>query len=65
MMLMVPISSFRNEQRVRIKKGPFAGKIGRIVDLLPGACKVKAERGTQWFTSGDDLEHVGDRRRTS
>jgi ribosomal protein L24 len=62
---MASVGRFQNEQRVRVKKGPFAGKVGRIVDLLPGACKVKIGRCIQWFTADDDVEHIPDRRATS
>lgn len=55
---MASISRFKNEERVRVKKGPHAGKTGTVKDLLPDACKVKIGRESQWFTHGDDLEQV-------
>jgi hypothetical protein len=36
-------------QRVSVKRGLHKGKSGKVVDLLPGACKVRLGRKSVWL----------------
>lgn len=56
-------TEFQDGQRVRVKRGQFAGKTGTVKDLLPNAVGVRIGRKIHWFARSGDLEPVMKSRR--
>lgn len=46
----------RNQDSVKVVRGPYTGKRGKVIDVLPWAYLVLVGRKSVWFTRAEDLE---------
>lgn len=46
----------QNQDCVKVVRGPYAGKRGKVIDLLPEGYMVLIGRKSVWFTRAGDLE---------